>query len=282
MHAETSGEATTAAEAACAVARAHGLSCGEPVILREAWHVLVHLQPLPIVARVSSSIPFPEGPRPDDVVRELAVARHAALAGAPVVPPAEELDPGPHCHGGRVITFWTYAPSRGPVDARVAGRGLRTIHEALADFDAEALPAAGHGEDVAAMLATVPASDDVELLRDLSARASAGRGQALHGDAHLDNCLHSDGGMLWHDFESTCRGPREYDLAALVLRDRSRGGDASARAALLAYGTHDAALLDELVPVYAAWVYASFLVALPRRPELAPILSERLRWLRGV
>jgi hypothetical protein len=65
-----------------------------------------------------------------------------------------------------------------------------------------------------------------------------------------------------------------------MLRDRSRGDHPQAREALAAYGSHDPDLLDALVPVYAAWVYASFLLALPRRPELAPILSERLRWLR--
>jgi hypothetical protein len=30
----------------------------------------------------------------------------------------------------------------------------------------------------------------------------------------------------------------------------------------------------------STWVYASFLMASPRRPELARILEERLRWLR--
>jgi hypothetical protein len=35
------------------------------------------------------------------------------------------------------------------------------------------------------------------------------------------------------------------------------------------------------VPVYSAWVFASMLTALPRRPELSPMLDERLRWLRG-
>jgi len=56
--------------------------------------------------------------------------------------------------------------------------------------------------------------------------------------------------------------------------------DDPARIALEAYGDHDADLLEELLPVYAAWIYASFMVALPRRPELGPVLDARLRWLR--
>jgi hypothetical protein len=273
------GSSGSAVAAAVAVALEHGLRCDEPVVLRQAWHVLVHLRPLPIVARVSSSIPFPEGPRPDDVVRELEVAGHAARAGAPVIPPAAELDAGPHRHGGHIVTFWRHVTRRGEVDPRSAGRGLRHIHDALLDFAGE-LPAVGHPDDVDAMLAGVQRSGNVELLHELVRRRPPLDGQALHGDAHLENCLPSEGGPLWHDLESTCRGPREYDLAALVLRDRSRGGYPPAREALAAYGAHDRALLEELVPVYAAWVFASFLVAESRRPELGPILRERLAWLR--
>jgi hypothetical protein len=40
-------------------------------------------------------------------------------------------------------------------------------------------------------------------------------------------------------------------------------------------------LVAELVPVYASWVTASMLVALPRRPELRTQVESRLEWLRG-
>ena len=274
-----SGSSQSAIAAALAVASAQGLRCEEPVVLRDAWHVLVHLRPLSLVARISSGIPFPQGPKPDDVVRELEVAGHAARASAPVIPPADEVDAGPHHRDGHIVTFWRYIRPQGEVDPRAAGRGLRLIHDALLDYDG-ALPSAGHPNDVNEMLASVDDSPDVELLRELISRHANLDGQALHGDAHLQNCLPSASGPLWHDFETSCRGPREYDLAALVLLDRSRGGDPPARDALAAYGPHDADLLELLIPVYAAWVYASFLLALPRRPELAPVLRERLRWLR--
>jgi hypothetical protein len=276
----TGEPARSAVEVALAVARQLGLRCEEPVVLRAAWHVLVHLQPLPIVARVSSSIPFPEGPPQEDVIRELQVAEHAVRAGAPVIPPTDAVDPGPHRHRGRIVTLWRFVAPQGDLDPRAAGRGLRAIHEALLDYDGD-LPAFGHPRDTAEMLGFAEPSGDVELLREVAARRPHVEGQALHGDAHLFNCLSSQAGPLWHDFETACQGPREYDLAALVLHDRSQeGGDAAAREALVAYGRHDADLLDELLPIYAAWVYASFLVALPRRPELAPVLRQRLDWLR--
>jgi phosphotransferase family enzyme len=272
-----STESAVAAAVACA--ERLGVRADDPVVLRDEWHVLVHLRPSPIVARVSSAIPFPEGPQADDVVRELEVAGHAARAGAPVIPPATRVDPGPHREQGRIVTLWGYVAQQGDPDPRAAGAALRAVHEALRDCPAE-LPRRGHPDDVEAMLATVEPSDDVELLLALASSGPSAEGQALHGDAHLDNCLQSAEGPRWHDFESTCRGPREYDLAALMLGDR-RLGDPHARAALRAYGEHDEALLDAMLPVYAAWVYSSLLVSLPRRPERTSIMAERLRWLRG-
>ena len=272
-------ETQSAVAAAVAAARAQGVRCDEPVVLRDAWHVLVHLAPFPVVARSSTSLDWPGGPSEDDVIRELAVASHAASRGAPVVPPADELDPGPHRQDGHVVAFWRYVEQKGELDAAAAGRGLRAIHEALADYDGP-LPEAAHPGDVEEMLGSLESSPDVELLRGIMARRpETGGGQALHGDAHLWNCLSTGGVPLWHDFETACSGPREYDLAALALHDHTHG-DPSWHNALGAYGDHDPELLEALVPVYAAWVFTSMLTALPRRPELGPMLDERLSWLR--
>jgi hypothetical protein len=264
----------SAVRAAVAVAAEHGLHSNDPVVLRDAWHVLVHLRPLPVVARVSSGRPYPEGPAEDGVVIELAVGSHAARAGAPVVPPSDLLAPGPHRHDGHVVAFWKYVGPPREVEPVAAGEGLRAIHDALADYGGE-LPSL-HTDDFVAIADRLEPSADVELLRELGVLQPLGEAQALHGDAHLANCLP---GPLWHDFETACRGPREFDLAALALSARVREDEAS-RVALEAYGEHDADLLEECLPVYAAWIYASFMVALPRRPELGPVLDERMRWLR--
>jgi Phosphotransferase enzyme family len=265
----------SAVDAAVAVADAHGVHCEKPLVLRDAWHVLVHLWPAPVVARVTSGAP---GVDPADVERELAVARHAARAGAPVVRPSDLLPPGPHRYDGHTLVFWRYLVRAGKLDAGAAGRGLRTIHASLDDYDGE-LPRAGRAEEVRAMLRPLPPSDDVELLCELASRALPD-GQALHGDAHLFNCIQTAAGPIWHDLETACRGPREYDLAALVLDDRSRGSDPEAQSALTAYGGYDEELLDQALPVYAAWVAASFMVAVARRPDAAPALERQLRFLR--
>jgi Phosphotransferase enzyme family len=269
----------SAIAAALAVAREQGIRCDEPLVLRDAWHILLHLRPAPVVARVSTGLPYPEGPDPQDVVRELAVASHAARAGAAVIPPTDEVDAGPHERGGHIVTFWRYAPPHPDPDAAEAGRALRVIHEALTDCDVE-LPPMTRPRDIEAMLSSLPAGPDTEVLRAAVSSAHDADGQALHGDAHLWNCLGSSTGPLWHDFETACRGPREYDLAALVMDDRVNGDHPEARVALQAYGGHDESLLDDMVPVYASWVTASMLVALPRRPELKPLIDARLAWLQ--
>ena len=51
----------SAVRAAVEVAAEHGLRSDDPVVLRDDWHVLVHLRPLPLVARVSSGRPSAAG-----------------------------------------------------------------------------------------------------------------------------------------------------------------------------------------------------------------------------
>lgn len=268
-------EAMSAVRAAVEVAEAQGLCCDEAVVLRDAWHVLVHLRPLPLIARVTSGSP---GVDPLDVVRELDVARHLVTAGAPVVQPSDLLDPGPYQHRGHTLVFWRYLVRKGEVDADAAGRGLRLIHDALIDYRG-ALPDAGRADEVRAMLAALAPSRDVELLCELASRKLPA-GQALHGDAHLFNCFPTVAGTVWHDLETACRGPREYDLAALVLGDRWGETDHRARIALAAYGTYDEDLLEQALPVYAAWIAASFMTAVARRPGAAARLERQMQFLR--
>jgi hypothetical protein len=187
-----------------------------------------------------------------------------------VITPSDLLDPGPHVHAGHTLVFWSFVETRGEVDPTAAGAGLRALHDALADYTGE-LPRAGRPDEVEAMLAGLPASADVDLLRGLAARPLPA-GQALHGDAYLGNCLP---GPTWHDLETACRGPREYDLATLA-----QSGTPDAREALAAYGPHDADLVEECLPVYNAWICASFMTAVDRRADAAARVERMLTDLR--
>lgn len=263
----------SAVRAAVAVAAEHGLPADDPVVLSDAWHVLVHLRPLPVVARVSSGKPL----QPEDRIGlELAVASHAARAGAHVVPPSDLLDPGPHRSGGHVVAFWRYVEPRGELDPRAAGAALRGIHEALADYSSE-LPEL-HTTETHGLIDSLEPSADVEFLRELASRPIHGPAQALHGDAHLGNCLP---GPFWHDFETACRGPREFDLAALALSAETPFRERSLLA-LDAYGDHDRERLEACIASYMAWICASYMVESSRRPSLPPLLGARLAWLRDV
>ena len=95
--------------------------------------------------------------------------------------------------------------------------------------------------------------------------------RALHGDAHAGNVLRAPDGLLWIDFEDTCRGPVEWDLACLAC---GRGPSAEA---LAAYGR--APDDPELVPFVEARslqlaVWTVFVAE--RRPELREQARERL------
>jgi hypothetical protein len=72
---------------------------------------------------------------------------------------------------------------------------------------------------------------------------------------------------------------RQLVSTALVLDDRLDGSDPEAQSAIAAYGSYDEELLDQALPVYAAWLAASFMVAVARRPDAAPAL-EFLRRFR--
>jgi thiamine kinase-like enzyme len=43
--------------------------------------------------------------------------------------------------------------------------------------------------------------------------------QPLHGDAHAGNLIATRAGLVWIDFEETCRGPVEWDLATMMDAD---------------------------------------------------------------
>jgi hypothetical protein len=234
-----------ALDAAVAVARANGLTVIDPLVMRDQLNLFVHLRPAPVVARVAGTI---ARVRPGTTWqrRELSIAGHLARAGAPVVPPSDELPPGPHEHDGHVISFWTYiAPSDAPVDPVAAGRALGECHDALRSFSGS-LPILSGVTEAEALLMKLAAEEALDRvtatkllhrIEDLHATLGTLRSpiQPLHGDAHLNNVLNGPDGPLWNDWEDTCVGPLGWDAACLKL---TRDGGERAEAALAASGIH--------------------------------------------
>jgi Ser/Thr protein kinase RdoA (MazF antagonist) len=224
-------------------------------------------------------------PEPDVWLRrEVDIATFLAGRGAPVVPPSAELPPGPHEHDGLFVSFWRFVdPNEGrPLDVAEAGRSLRELHAALRDFPGElpwlvpALEDVGHGLALLEKRGAL-ADADLAMLRaehaGLRAVLEAGGGQALHGDAHVENLLPTPDGPLWSDFEDTCRGPIAWDLTCLA------GSSAFVREeALAAYGdVVDAEELDRFLEARSLQGVVWLAVAGLRFPQYRDRLEPRLR-----
>ena len=219
-------------------------------MLRDLTNLIVHLRPAPVVARVQLTLGALRGLA--WARAEIDAARFLTAAGAPVAPPAHDVDPGPHEVDGLLVTFWAYVDHDPALaDAALAGRSLRDLHDAFAGYDGE-LPTCDRLDEVRRLL------DEPEL-RAFADRLPPLDGRPIHGDAHLKNVLWTRDGPLWSDLENVCRGPREFDLACLRFRP-----SAEVDAALAAYGEHDADAIER------ALVYVTLFLA-----AVTPLVAER-------
>jgi hypothetical protein len=235
-------------DAALAIAREHGLSTNRPRIVRDLTNVLVHLEPAPVVARVQLTLGALRGRSWAE--SEMEAAKFLARAGAPIAPPADRVDPGPHERDGAIVTFWQFVdhdPAR--ADPVLAGRSLRELHDAFAAYDGE-LPACDRLDEVRRVLDELPPTPELAELRAFADRLPRLEGRPIHGDAHLRNILWTPDGPLWSDLENVCRGPREYDLACIRFRPLPE-----TEAAITGYGEHDEGAVD------GALVYVTLFLA---------------------
>jgi hypothetical protein len=236
--------------AATTIARREGLRFSEARILRDRGNLLVHLFPAPVVARVAT---LTGTRRAGDgwLRREVSVAGFLDRAGAPVVAPSTELDPGPHTLDGLSFSFWDRVEEvAAPLDAAEAGRRLRQCHDSLLDYEGELEPL-GTLVEAERWLGELSGEGaiDGESAERLREDAVAVRRriealdlplQAVHGDAHLDNAINTAAGPLWNDWEDTCLAPRALDLGCLDAAASVWGDDPEpVAAALAAYGEID-------------------------------------------
>jgi hypothetical protein len=238
-----------ALDIALAVAREHALPTDRPRVVRDLTNLLVHLEPAPVVARVQLTLSLRGRAWAEEEIR---AAQFLAAAGAPVAPPADGVDPGPHEREGLLVTFWRvvdHEPAR--ADPKLAGHSLRELHDAFAGYDG-ALPTCDRLDEVRRLL-------ENEELREFADKLQPLDGEPIHGDAHLRNILWTPDGPLWSDLENICRGPREYDLACIRFRPAAEND-----AAIAAYGEHDAEALA------GALVYVTLFLA-----AVTPLVAAR-------
>jgi hypothetical protein len=93
----------------------------------------------------------------------------------------------------------------------------------------------------------------------------------------MSNCI---AGGDWIDFDLAARGPREADVATLVMRDWVHRRDGESAGALAAYGPCDRELIHICLRAFVALTCVLLLEQATSQPPLAPLLAERLTWLR--
>jgi hypothetical protein len=232
-----------AVASALAVSAAQGLTVTEPRIVGRGSNRIVWLRPAPIVARVMTGT---AALHPDPgawLGRELDVGGFLARHGAPIVPPAADVAPGPYFSRGLWLSLWQYVDvTPVEVSAGEIGGSLRSLHDALARY-AGPLPARSavlHEIDwlLAALgpHADCSAWDDERNRLAPSLGALDADGQPLHGDASLSNLLSTAAGPRWNDLEDVCCGSPAWDLVGLVDDARASRGQAFADRLLRGYG----------------------------------------------
>jgi hypothetical protein len=222
-----------AAHAAAVVAALFDLDARDAEVVAWSNNTIVLLPYARAVAKVGTS--DLRGPATHALARELAVARHLSERDAAIVPPLVGELAGPHEQDGFLLTLWSLCPTIAEPEnggALASAQTLARVHKALADYPGE-LPDLGDHLARAAALVTdhtaTPrlANDDRRVL--LAAyeawspllAAETTSAQPVHGEPHSRNFLWTVDGPRLIDFEATCRGPVEWDVAYQPLEARS-------------------------------------------------------------
>ena len=237
--------------AATALAAGLGLHVDDVVMVHNSNKIALRLLPCDVLARVA--------------VRGRAVAalevelgRRLAATGSPVAALEPRVKPRVYERDGFTVTFWTYyepvAP--GPDSPAVYADALQSLHSGLRRVDIETphfWDRVAQAERLVAQrkdTPTLPEPDRhllLSTLQDVRERIES-RGaaeQLLHGEPHPGNLLRTDDRLLFIDFETTCRGPVEFDVAH------------APEAVVAHYPDLDAVLLQEcrrlVLAMVAAW-----------------------------
>jgi Phosphotransferase enzyme family len=207
------------------IARDHGLTVNVPFMLRSTNNVVAWLDPSPVVAKIGAG-------RASHLSRELAVALELTALGAPVVAPSPVPPPTVYRPSGVDITFWIYHPQdeSGEMPVDVMAEAMHEIHRALSQLSVplkkslppytEELAKARSLLETPAALPQVSDSDRhlltttfLRLAAELDSLAPESSHQVIHGSPHSYNVLWSGGKPRFIDWETTCFGPLEWDLA---------------------------------------------------------------------
>jgi hypothetical protein len=217
--------AAKAVVAAVEVARGAGVSVdARPVLLPGVANTVLGFPEVGLVAKVAAG-----RDAMGRLSREHSVAAELGALGAPVAPPLVGVGPTVHVPSGLVVTLWPWVDhdASAVAPARACAESLAALHEAL-DATMTPLPSflvelgqARAALDADEFMAELPASEQGFLRAAYDADMTQLEGleydsHRLHGEPHEANRLVTPDGVVWVDLESSCTGPREWDLAFLA------------------------------------------------------------------
>jgi hypothetical protein len=200
-------------------------------ILHCSNNLVLILQPLPIIAKVTTAISF----RGTDPNLELTVASHLQTRNVPSVAPSTVLPVQVHAKDGYQVTFWDYFEGEA-IEAPDRNQSLtlmQKLHEALASFRYEKLPrfeaklddCIGSLDQASCEMPDLPERDRLflsRILKELNARlnGSSTKVGIIHGDCRPHNLIWNNQGMAkWIDFEAVCLGPVAWDYLSFFGRE---------------------------------------------------------------
>lgn len=233
---EVAARTSVATEAAFNAATDLGLRVEETHVLHNAFSLVVHLSPSPVVARVP--VVLVPGTTPEQLTlrqqRELDVADWLRRENVPAVRPSPLVPLEPVREDDFSITFWELADvAADHVPYAAADPSLcAALHAALSAYPGllpflspfnEALPGLMDAVEGSSHLTDEDldrAFAEWHALRPVLASARTFRDrfpsvdlQPIQGDAPSHNVIRCRSGIIFGDFEDVCLGPVEWDLA---------------------------------------------------------------------
>lgn len=198
--------------AATAVAGALGLPVDDACVIHNSNKLALRLLPCDVFARVA--------PLAQEVAAlEIELAQRLAAVASPVAALEPRVEPGVYERDSFAVSLWTYHEAipdpYSPADYADALQrlhaGMRSVEVATPHF-MERVAAA---ERLVRTRHETPALSEGDRHLLLDTLRSAGqqirsRGaaeQLLHGEPHSGNLLSTQGGLLFIDLETCCRGP---------------------------------------------------------------------------
>ena len=209
---------SAAIAAAVEVATSLDLRTTSAIVLHNSNKLALLLTPCDVLARVTHA---------DEAGAQLGVdrAQRLAAAGCPVGVVEPHVDPLAYTRSGFAVTLWTYyEPVTPQLSAVDYAQALARLHVGMGSVDmpsprfTDRIADAERVADNPDLSPDLANSDRLLLSSTLKTlrRAIIDRGaeeQLLHGEPHPGNVLSTTNGPLFIDFETSCHGPVEFDLA---------------------------------------------------------------------